>query len=310
MTKENQGLLLGAIGVTTFALTLPATRALVEYMNPVFIGLGRSFFASILAITILAATRQPWPTTDQLRRAFYVALGVVFGFPVLSAIAMQSLPAAHGGVILAILPLATVACSVLITNERPSVGFWIFSILGSLLVVAYSILKSDPSEDMLFGMGDILLVLAVLSAAAGYAIGGKLANEIGGWQVICWALAVAFPLLFYPVLFGVAPAPHHSESLSEIGITTFFSTLNSTALVCFFYLILMSQLIGFFFWYKGLAMGGVARVSQLQLLQPFITIAASAWLLHEMIDATTIWFAVAVVMVVAAGKRTAIHKSG
>ena len=306
MTAENKGVLLGTIGVVTFALTLPATRHLVAYMDPVFIGVGRAFFASILAILILIITRQPWPTRSQIAQLFIVFLGVVVGFPVLSAIAMQTLPAAHGGVILAILPLATVAMSVLVSTERPSLGFWLVSILGTVLVIIYSILNSGDGASA--GLPDVLLLLAVLSAAAGYAVGGKLAHEVGGWQVICWALAVGFPFLLYPALFGLP----FSSSQPELRIATNWQLglkqIPLDALGSFVYLTVMSQLIGFFFWYKGLALGGVARVSQLQLLQPFVTIAASALLLNELISGLTLWFAALVVVVVAIGKRMSISR--
>ncbi len=309
MSRENQGLLLGAIGVFAFALTLPATRYLVAYLDPVFIGLGRSFFASIVAAGILILFRQPWPSKRQCLLLLIVTAGVVIGFPVLSAIAMRTLPAAHGGVVLAVLPIATAAMSVLLNNERPSLGFWVTGVIGAVLVVLYSLLYGSQNELALsLEFADFVLLLAVVSAAAGYAVGGKLASEMQGWQVICWALVLGMPFLALPTLVLINPVTHVDASLLDIGILQFLMQLPEPALLSFAYLTLISQLIGFFFWYKGLAIGGVARVSQLQLLQPFITIVASAWLLSEVINPATTWFAIAVVIVVAISKRMTISK--
>lgn len=307
LSVENKGLIFGAIGVVAFSLTLPATRYLVTYLDPLFIGLGRSLFASVVAIALLTASRQRLPSRRQLIMLAIVALGVVVGFPVLSAIAMQTLPAAHGGVVLAILPLATAVVGTVVTNERPSTCFWVVCVIGAGLVIGYSVIQSGIEHHSLqLRAADLLLLLAVLSAAIGYAFGAKLANEIGGWQVICWALAVAAPFLLYPTLIVTPVTPDSAMTLWDTGLNAALFSLPGPALISFLYLTLVSQLFGFFFWYRGLALGGVARVSQLQLLQPFITIAASAWLLQEVIDASTAWFSIAVFAVVAVSKRMTI----
>lgn len=293
--SENQGLLLGLIGVLSFALTLPATRFLVDYMGPLAIGLGRALVAAVVALILLIATRQPWPNRMQLGLLGVVAVCVVIGFPLLSAFAMQSLPASHGGVVLGILPLATAAAGTLFSTERPSLGFWLVGLLGAALVVSYSVVASNGLDQQWFDLhslqlADGALVLAVVSAAIGYAAGAKLAADIGGWQVICWALVLALPFIAVPSAYSLA------QSVD-------WPNLPPLALWCFLYLALVSQLTGFFFWYKGLALGGVARVSQLQLLQPFMTIVISAWLLSEAVSMLTWTFAVAVIATVILSKN-------
>lgn len=289
MTSENKGMLLGLIAVSMFGLTLPTTRFISPYLDPIFIGLGRATLAALIAATILFLTKQTKPDLSQIKQLTIVALGVVIGFPVLSAWAMQSLPASHGGVVLGILPLATAAASRLVSNERPSAGFWLLSSMGSILVVAYSLLEGGGS----FMLGDLALFGAVISAAFGYAVGGTLSKELGGWQVICWALVLSFPFTLIPTL-NFAPS-----NISELPLSIHIS---------FLYLTLASQLFGFFIWYKAMAIGGVARVSQAQLLQPFITILASAFFLSEIISIQTYAFATVVVFLVTIGKNMPVNK--
>jgi len=289
MNDELKGLLLGAVAVTLFGLTLPATRYISPYMDATFIGLGRACVAAIVAALILLVTKQSLPTSRQIISLLIVALGVVVGFPVLSAWAMQSLPASHGGVVLGILPLATAATSRLISDERPSSAFWLVAIVGSCVVIVYSLLQGGGY----FVLADLALIGAVISASLGYALGGKLAKELGGWQVICWALVFSFPFIIWPTLCTMP------NNLNFLSISVVLS---------FLYLALFSQLFGFFIWYKAMALGGVARVSQVQLLQPFITLVASAVVLTEIINLRTVFFAVAVVLLVAIGKRMPIDQ--
>ena len=289
MTNESKGMLLGLLGVVSFGLTLPATRFVVPYFDPVFIGLGRAVPAALVAAMLLLITRQPVPNRKQLYQLLVIAAGVVLGFPVLSAWAMQTVPASHGGVVLGLLPLATAVAGALISGEKPSLGFWVAGMAGSVLVIIYSLSQGGGW----FHGGDLALLGAVLSAAIGYAVGGKLSREIGGWQVICWALVIGLP-------FIIAPAWIHApQSVAHI---------HGSVWLGFLYLALVSQLFGFFLWNKGLAIGGVARVSQTQLLQPFVTIVASALLLSEAIDTATIVFALLVVGMVAVSKRMPIHE--
>jgi len=290
MSLELKGLFLGFIAVFVFGLTLPVTRFISPHFDPIFIGLGRAVLAALFAAAFLAFYKSRLPSFEQSKLLFVVALGVVIGFPVLSAVAMQSLPASHGGVVLGVLPLATAAASWVVSDERPSIGFWVIGSLGSMLVIAYSLLQGGGR----FLLGDLALFLAVVSAAFGYAIGGKLSKELGGWQVICWALIIALPITLIPAIY-YAP--------------TDFDQLEFSTLAGFLYLSLASQLFGFFIWYKAMAIGGVARVSQVQLLQPFITIMASAWVLSEAIDGHTYIFVIAVVAIVAIGKRMPIYST-
>jgi len=289
MNNETKGMILGIIGVSAFGLTLPATRIIVPYLDPVFIGLGRAVLASFFAAILLIWFRQKIPNKSQIHKLCVVALGVVVGFPVFSSWAMQYVPASHGGVVLGILPLATAIAGVLIGSERPSFSFWLVSIIGSGLVVAFAL--SQGSGEI--HLADVALLGAILSAAVGYAVGAKLSKEIGGWQVICWALVLAFPFILLPTIH-YAP-----ESLSGIPVIGYVS---------FLYLALVSQLLAFFVWYKGLALGGIAKVSQAQLLQPFITLFVSAIFLGEIIDITTMIFVSLVVSAVWLGKRMPIRE--
>ncbi len=291
MSNESKGMILGFLGVVAFGLTLPATRFVVPYFDPIFIGLGRAVIASVIAAFILLATKQSKPTRKQLIQLSVVALGVVLGFPVLTAWAMETVPASHGGVVLGILPLATAVAAVIVSKEKPSVGFWIFSLIGSIVVVTYSLLQGFGS----FQLGDLLLVGAIISAGLGYALGGKLSKELGGWQVICWALVISFPFIIFPAWMQ---APEED-----------FSNLPLNVLLSFLYLALVSQLFGFFLWNKGLALGGIARVSQTQLIQPFVTLLASAFLINETVNLQTIIFAVLVVSIVAIGKKMPVHET-
>ena len=291
MSNESKGMILGFLGVVAFGLTLPATRFVVPYFDPIFIGLGRAVIASVIAAFILIATKQSKPTRNQLIQLSVVALGVVLGFPVLTAWAMETVPASHGGVVLGVLPLATAAAAVIVSKEKPSVGFWIFSLIGSIVVVTYSLLQGFGS----FQLGDLLLIGAILSAGLGYALGGKLSKELGGWQVICWALVISFPFIIFPAWMQ---APEED-----------FSNLPLNVLLSFLYLALVSQLFGFFLWNKGLALGGIARVSQTQLIQPFVTLLASAFLINETVNLQTIIFAVLVVSIVAIGKKMPVHET-
>lgn len=289
MNNETKGMLLGILGVIAFGLTLPATRFVVSYLEPIFIGLGRAVVASFFAGALLIFSGQSKPNRKQFYQLVVVALGVVIGFPVLSAWAMQTVPASHGGVVLGLLPLATAVVAVCISNERPSIGFWISGVAGSILVIAYSFQKGLGS----FHTGDLALFGAILSAAIGYAVGGQLSKTMGGWQVICWALVLSFPFILIP---AIMKAP---QNVLEQPLNVWLS---------FLYLALVSQLLGFFLWNKGLALGGVARVSQAQLIQPFITIIASVMLIGEKIDIETIVFAFLVVGTVAFGKRMPIYE--
>jgi len=282
-------MLFGLLGVLSFSLTLPATRFVIPYLDPIFIGLGRAVIAATFAVVLLMVMKQPIPIKNQFYRLAITAMGVVIGFPVFSAWAMQTVPASHGGVVLGVLPLATAIAAVLVSHERPSVGFWISGLLGGAIVTIYALLNGVGS----LHIGDLFLFFSIVSAAIGYAVGGQLSKEMGGWQVICWALLISLPFIIGPTLI-FAPA----DAL-DIPISVW---------LIFLYLALVSQLFGFFLWYKGLALGGIARVSQTQLIQPFLTIAAAALFINEFIDIKTIVFALLVTSAVVVGKKMPIYE--
>jgi len=275
MKNENKGMLFGMLAITAFGLTLPATKIALSHLDPVFIGLGRAVFAALIAVIILLWSKQNIPTKAQFLQLAVVALGVVIGFPVLSSWAMLYVPATHGGVVFGILPLVTALVSVFIGHDRPSRSFWLVSLFGGLLVVSYALIQGAGS----LHIADLALLGAVIAAALGYAVGAKLSLYLGGWQVICWALVLALPFISVPT-YLFAP-----DSFSDWPRSTYIS---------FLYLALISQLLAFFAWYKGLALGGIARVSQTQLLQPFVTAFASAILLNEVVELHTLVFIILV----------------
>lgn len=288
--RETTGLILGTLAVAGFSATLPATRVAVEHLDPTLVGLGRSVIAGVLALVLLLATRQALPGPAQIRGLFIVAAGVVAGFPLLSAWAMQQLPAAHAGVMAGILPLLTAVASALRTRERPSTGFWLASAAGSATVLMYAFFSSGGGLQR----PDMLLLAAAAAGAVGYAEGGRLAREIGGWQAICWALVLAAPFLALPA--GIAVWQHglSAPRASWLG---------------FGYVTLVSQLLGFFLWYHALALGGVARVSQVQLVQPFLTLVVCALVLGEKVTPLMLGTAVLVVALVAVGRRMPIAQA-
>jgi drug/metabolite transporter (DMT)-like permease len=283
---ETQGLLLGMVAVSIFSLTLPATRVAVAELDPVFVGLGRGVVAALFAIGYLLVSRAPLPARSEWRGLAIVAAGVVVGFPLFSALAMRDLPAVHGGVMLAILPLATAIAGAVYAHERPPAKFWLLSLAGASAVVAFALREGGGN----FQFADLLLVAAVVCAAVGYAVGARLTPRLGGLAVISWALVLTAPFVVIPVALA-------SPNATAPSFEAWFG---------FAYVSLASQFLGFVPWYRGLALGGIARVSQLQLAQPFLTVFASAWLLGEGLDLTTIGFAVLVVLLV--GFSTAAYR--
>jgi len=284
--SEHTGLLLGLVGVVIFGLTLPATRVSLTGLDPYLIGLGRGVVAGVAAALILAVTRQKWPRKKAWRPLILASAGVVLGFPILATLAMQYVPASHGGIVLAILPLATAVAGVISAVERPSIGFWICSVAGSAAVLVFALIEGAGSTGV--HKADLLLAAAVAAAAIGYAEGGVLARSMGGWQVICWALVIAAPILLIVLILIDTPINWNASASAWAG---------------FIYLALFSQFLGFFAWYQGMAIGGVAKVGQLQLLQIFVTLGAAALLLGEQITWFEIAFALLVVAIVAVGRR-------
>ncbi|WP_101847649.1 DMT family transporter [Zhihengliuella sp. ISTPL4] len=278
----------GLLGVVAFSFTLPFTRiALSGGLSPLFIGSARAVVAAALAAVVLLATRQRPPSPVQGARLAVVALGVVAGFPLLTSFAMTTTPASHGAVVIGLLPAATAVAVVLRTRERPSPSFWVFALLGSAAALVFATLQNGtpgalrPADLQLFG--------AVIAAAVGYAEGGLLARELGAWQTISWALVLAAPvMLAVAVAAGVAAPP----------------VATTTAWLAFAYLAAVSMFLGFFAWYRGLAIGPMAQVSQIQLVQPVMGITWAAFLFHEDVGGATVLGGLAVVACAGLAVRT------
>lgn len=248
------GLFFGFLGVLAFSFTLPFTRVAVLTMNPFFISIGRAAVAGLLAIIVLLLIRPARPRGVQWVRLAVVAFGVVIGFPVFTSLALQDVPSAHGTVVIALLPAVTAVFVVLRTQERPSKLFWIAAILGALSVIFFLSISNGLGA---FELADIYLVLAVISAGIGYTEGGLLARDLGSWQVICWALAMSWPFMTAITFFTVIATPLSADPFAWLS---------------FGYISVFSMFLGFFAWYRGLAIGPMATVSQVQLVQPVLSL--------------------------------------
>ena len=279
-----EGFLLGALGVLSFSLTLPATRVAVADLDGTVVGLGRALVAAALAALTLAWTRQAWPSRRHLPGLALAAGGVVIGFPLLSAWAVERVESAHAAVLTGLLPIGTAVGAVLLAGERPSRAFWGVSLLGLAAVLGFAASMGGGAPQL----ADLLLLGAVAAAGLGYAAGARLARELGGWQVICWALLLSAPFIAVPVGLKVAALGIQASPRAWLG---------------FLYVSVVSMYLGFFAWYRGLALGGIARVGQLQLAQPVLTLAWSALLLGEQVDPLTVLAALAVIATVALGRR-------
>ncbi|CRM74578.1 MULTISPECIES: DMT family transporter [Pseudomonas] len=286
LDTRTQGWINGFIGVVIFSGSLPATRLAVMEFDPVFLTMIRAAIAASLGLCLLGLFKEKRPARDQWMPLAIVALGVVIGFPLLTALALQYVTSAHSIVFIGLLPLATAVFGVLRGGERPRPVFWLFSILGSVLVMGYAVAQGLTAAPA----GDLLMLLAVLVCGLGYAEGATLSRSLGGWQVICWALVVAMPVVL-PLSLLLAP-----PSLRGISLSAWLSLG---------YVALFSMLIGFVFWYRGLAQGGIAAVGQLQLLQPFFGLALAAGLLHEQVSLGMVLVTVAVIGCVAGAKKFA-----
>ncbi|CAI0809431.1 DMT family transporter [Serratia quinivorans] len=279
-----QGWVSGFLGMLIFSGSLPATRLAVQEFDPLFLTAMRAVLAAILALGALGLMRQSWPQRQDFVPLVMVAIGVVIGFPLLTALALQHTTSAHALVYIGLLPLATACFGVLRGGERPKIAFWLFSVLGSLLVGAFALSQGAGAS----WVGDLLMVAAILLCGLGYAEGAMLTRKLGGWQVISWALVVALPLTA-GVAVWAAPA-----SWPQVSVGAWLSLG---------YISLFSMWIGFIFWYRGLALGGIAAVGQLQLLQPFFGLALAAWVLHETIQPSMIAVMAGVLVCVYGAKR-------
>jgi drug/metabolite transporter (DMT)-like permease len=297
MTQQqiNKGLWLGLLGIAIFAVTLPMTRLAVgtpeaPQMSGVFIALGRAVVAAALSALFLLATRAPLPQRQDWLPLAITAGGVVFGFPLFTSIAMRYVEAMHASVIVGVLPLATAAVGALLHRQRPSAGFWLCAALGSALVVVFALLRSGGGAGLSIHFADLLLLAGMLCAAIGYGYGARLSQHMQAEHVICWALLISLPLTLPLALASWPEAP-----------------LKASAWAGFAYLGVFSMWLGFFAWYRGLALGGTVRVSQVQLVQPFMSMLFAVPLLGERLDAVTVGFSLAVIATVFAGKKMPVH---
>jgi len=265
------------------------TRHAVEELDATFVGLGRALVAAALAGALLAIRREPLPDRRDLPRFAAVALGVVIGFPLFSTLALRHLEAAHASVIVGLLPAATAVFAVLRAGERPTRAFWVAAAAGLVAVLVFAATQGVSG----LAPADLLVLAAVASAGLGYAEGGVLARRYGGWQVICWALVFTAPFLVLPTALSAGDLGH----------------VSATVWLCFAYVSVISMFLGFFAWYHGLALGGVAKIGQTQLAQPVLTLAWAALLLGEHVSASMIIAALAIIACVLATQRTRTTKA-
>lgn len=286
MDKTTSGWINGFLGVLIFSGSLPATRVAVADFDPVFLTVARAAIAGALALCLLLLFRQKWPKPGEMVSLVVVALGVVVGFPLLTALALKHVTSAHSIVFVGLLPLATASFAVLRGGERPRPAFWLFSGLGSLLVAGFALLQGVTASPV----GDLLMLGAIIVCGLGYAEGAKLSRTLGGWQVISWALVLSLPVMVVLALATMPPSFAGTGQPAWLGLA---------------YVSVFSMLIGFVFWYRGLAQGGIAAVGQLQLLQPFFGLVLAAGLLGEAVSASMVAVTAAVVACVAGAKRFA-----
>jgi drug/metabolite transporter (DMT)-like permease len=290
VNKETKGMLIGFIGILIFSLTLPISKIAVVSFSPYFIAFGRASLAGLVALAYLSYQQAPLPSKTDLAKLAVIAMGVVFGFPIFTTVAMKEGSSSHGAVILGMMPLATTVIGVIRFKERPSIGFWLVSILGAGLVIIYALLKSSGS----FTYIDGLLVLGGICACIGYVEGGELSRKMNPRAVISWALVISLPINLVMTYFT---------------FSSIYLNADVIAWTSFVYLSLFPMYLGFFFWYEGLAIGGIARVSQVQLIQPFCTLLASSFFLGDHLTTMNMVFAFLVVSTVILSKRMLVKRN-
>jgi drug/metabolite transporter (DMT)-like permease len=281
--RERLGLLLGLVGVLAFSLTLPMTRLAVAEFDAWFVGFGRMALAGLASGAWLWLAGAPRPSREQLPWLAGCIVGVVIAFPLFSSLAMRTLPASHGAVINGLLPFATALLAALWLGERHRARFWLCAAVGSAIVVAFAL-----RHGVAVGHGHLWMLAAVLIGAVGYVAGGRLSRTMGGVNTILWSLVLALPLTLPVAAWLALATPLQAGAAAWGGLA---------------YITLISQIAGFFAWYNGLALGGIARVGQVQLLQAFFTIGAAAWLFGEQVEPLT-WLAAAAVVATIAFGRT------
>jgi drug/metabolite transporter (DMT)-like permease len=286
--NETLGMALGLVGVAIFSGSLPATRLALASLDPDFLIAARAAIAGLIAVPVLLARSRapPWRDAPKL---FVCALRLVVGFPGFTSLAMRDLPAAHGAVVVGALPLFTALAGALVDGERPSPAFWLLAALGASVIVGFALYRAGGALQL----GDAELLLAVACAALGYAWSAQLSRRMPAYEVISWVVVLALPI---------------SAPLSLLWRPMDFGAVSPVAWACLAYLGAMSMYLGFFAWNAGLALGGLARVGQVQLLQPFLTLALAATLLGERIDAETAIAATLVAAIVLAGRRLRVGR--
>ncbi|MBK6365699.1 MAG: DMT family transporter [Polaromonas sp.] len=315
-TAENvkAGLWLGLLGVIIFAVTLPMTKLAVgtlaqPQLSPWFITFGRAAVAGLLSILYLTwqyksakevnsttkkTNQRVWklPSASEWGLLAFTACGVVVGFPLFLSLALQYVPSTHGAVVTGLMPLATAVIAAIWYKQRPSVGFWFFAVLGTVLVLSFMLLRSaDAGGQFSMHLADIFLLLAMISGSLGYIGGARLTPSLGAERVICWVLVLSLPIT---VPLTLQTMPQH------------FSAIQAGSWWAFAYVAVFSMWLGFFAWYRGLALGGAVRVSQVQLVQPFLSLLFAVPLLGEKIDLMTLGFALAVIATVFIGKSMSV----
>lgn len=286
MQQKTQGWLNGLVGVVIFSGSLPATRVAVMDFDAVFLTGARAVIAALFAAVLLLVGRQRRPERQDFLPLALVAFGCVMAFPLFTALALQHITSAHAMVFIGALPLATAIFAVLRGGDRPRPAFWLFSAMGSCLVVGYALTQGIAVAPV----ADAMMVMAIVTCGLGYAEGARLTPRLGGWQVISWALVLSLPVML-PLAWLTAPA-----SLAGVHVAAWFGLG---------YVSVFSMLVGFVFWYRGLALGGVASVAQLQLLQPFFGLTLAAVLLHEQVTWLMQLVALAVIVCVAGARKFA-----
>ncbi len=289
-SRKEIGIALGLAGVVLFGGTLPATRLAVAAIDPLFLTALRAVIAGLCGVAVLVVLRRPIPPRALWGELALAGLCTIVGFPVLTALAMFSVPAAHGGVVLGILPLATAAAAALVAHERPSPGFWLISLVGAAIVLAFVLSRPQARA---FALGDLFLLGTVLAGAFGYALSGRLSLRMPGWEVVSWQVAGFLPLA---VLGGVLLRP---PDLGGVPLQAWIGLA---------YVGLVSQYFAFFVFNAAMAIAGVARVGQLMLLQPFVIVVLAALINREPLRLSTLAYAVAVVATVLLGQRMAVKR--
>ena len=285
---ETKGMLIGFFGISIFSLTLPFTQMAVNEMSPFFVTFGRASIAGVCALILLIFSKSKFPNKVQIKRLIIIVIGVVYGFPIFTSIAMTTLPSSHSGIVLGILPLTMSLFAAIKYKEKPSISFWSTSIFGTFIVISYTFMDNDG----LLMIEDLWLLFAILFAAVGYSEGGLLSKEMGSIAVISWALVISLPINLIASYFFYE---------------TSYASISFQALISLIYVGFFSMFIGFFFWYKGIAIGGISRVGQVQLIQPFLTIIGAYFLTNEKITFLNILFAFMVLIIIIIGRKTKIE---